>query len=492
MVDQLAPPGLFSQLHDMDYDQLFVEFNIGAARQTCLSSEVRLRSEHNYMERKKFERRCVRQTDLLKDRDIKIASLKAQLSLKEAEATEAIRLCDQVSVIKAAEATRVCDLNSLRERNSVLGEEKSVLDGKVAALEFATIAKKTKIASLTTQTAKLTQVLSSLQLSFDELSIKATYLESPKDSLTNQVFVLETTCFGLRDQVSDYELFKEHYEAVQDEQARILSDRVTELDSEIMGMAIHLDEEFYPRFLTTIAGRRWILSRGIRLAVMKCLQSPEYVAALGEAIGRAIDKGTQTGLVAGIDHRNVGRGLADVTAYDPSAKAKYVLAVLAFRNLDFNFLSLLESQKDASIADIMDSLHLKGPFVETLKICQLQPSHEQLLLPIHRKEDNAVIGETSFFEILDVVYARVQKVKEGSSSHRFFISDDMGPLVDPATVTVTTALSTTFAHTSSVPPISVADYGVLGTEPQPEASHSPRIIFEQETLETSPGHPVTS
>ncbi|GJY49939.1 hypothetical protein Tco_0439895 [Tanacetum coccineum] len=459
MVDQLAPPGLFSQLHDMDYDQLFTEFNVGVARHTCLSSEVKLRSEHNYRERKKFERRCVRQTDLLKDRDIKIASLKAQLSLKEAEAAEAIRLCDQVSVIEAAKATRVCELNSLRERNSVLEEEKSVLDGK---------------------------------LSFDELSIKATYLESPKDSLTNQVSVLETTCFGLCDQVSGYELFKEHYEVVQDEQARILSDRVIELDSKIMGMAIHLDEEFYPRFLTTIAGRSWILSRGIRLAVMKCLQSPEYVAALGEAIGRAIDKGTQTGLVAGIDHRNVGRGLADVTAYDPSAEAKYVSTVLDFRNLDFNFLSLLKSQKDASIADIMDSLHLKGPFVETLKICQLQPSHEQLLLPIHWKEDNAVIGETSFFKILDVVYARVQKVKEGASSHRFSISDAMGPLVDPATVTVTTALSTTFAHTSSVPPISVADYGVLGTEPQPEASHSPRIIFEQETFETLLEHPVTS
>ncbi|GKG43905.1 hypothetical protein Tco_0482998, partial [Tanacetum coccineum] len=49
--------------------------------------------------------------------------------------------------------------------------------------------------------------------------------------------------------------------------------RVVELDSELMGMAIHLDEEFYPRFLTTIAIRRWVIGHGLRLAVMKCLQS---------------------------------------------------------------------------------------------------------------------------------------------------------------------------------------------------------------------------
>nr|GEX73750.1 hypothetical protein [Tanacetum cinerariifolium] len=90
-----------------------------------------------------------------------------------------------------------------------------------------------------------------------------------------------------------------------------------ELDSELMGMVVHLDEEFYPHFLTTIAGRRWIISCGFRLAVMKCLQSSKYVAALGTAIGLAIDKGIQTELVTGIDHGKARRGLAEVTAYDP-------------------------------------------------------------------------------------------------------------------------------------------------------------------------------
>ncbi|GJU34401.1 hypothetical protein Tco_1182755 [Tanacetum coccineum] len=366
VIDQLASPGFFSQLCGMNYDQLFDEFNVRAARQTCLSAEVRLRSEHNYRERKKFERKCQRKTDLLKEKDVEIASLKAQLSLKKAEATEAIRLRSQVSVAETAKAAR------------------------------------------------------------------------------------------------------EHIEAVRDEQIKVLSDSVAKLDSDLMGMDVHLDEEFYPCFLTTIAGWRWIISRGFRLAVMKCLQSPEYVAALGAAIGLAIDKGMQTGLVAGIDHGKDGRGLAEVAAYDPSVKERYVSALLALRNLDFNFLSQLESQKDASIADIMDSLRLEGPSAETPKVSRLQPAYEQLLLPIHRKEDNVVIGETSLSDSLTVVHDRVQKVKEGV----------------PVYAATTTALSTTFAHTSSVPPISVTDYGMLYTETQPEASYSPKIIFKQETLET--------
>ncbi|GJW86166.1 hypothetical protein Tco_0161506, partial [Tanacetum coccineum] len=46
----------------------------------------------------------------LKERDAEIASLKAQLSLKEAEAAEAIRLRDQVAVVEAAEAARASEL----------------------------------------------------------------------------------------------------------------------------------------------------------------------------------------------------------------------------------------------------------------------------------------------------------------------------------------------------------------------------------------------
>ncbi|GJX58554.1 hypothetical protein Tco_0289944 [Tanacetum coccineum] len=59
----------------MDYEQLFVEFNVGSARQLCLGSEVRLRLEHELRGRKKFEDRCAMQAGWLKEKDAEIAML---------------------------------------------------------------------------------------------------------------------------------------------------------------------------------------------------------------------------------------------------------------------------------------------------------------------------------------------------------------------------------------------------------------------------------
>ncbi|GKC71338.1 hypothetical protein Tco_1117221, partial [Tanacetum coccineum] len=165
MVDQLAPPRFFSQLCGMDYDQLFAEFNVWPACQTCLSAKVRLRSEHNLRERKKFERKCTRQTNLLKEKDAEIASLKSQLSLKEAEAAEAICLRSKVSIVKATKAARVNELNNLKERNLALEGVKSTLEGQVTTLESAAASKDTELASVNTQVAKLNHDLYSLQLS---------------------------------------------------------------------------------------------------------------------------------------------------------------------------------------------------------------------------------------------------------------------------------------------------------------------------------------
>ncbi|GJZ52603.1 hypothetical protein Tco_0607118 [Tanacetum coccineum] len=42
MVDEFAPPKFFASIRGMDHDQLFTEFNVGAARQMSLSAEVRM------------------------------------------------------------------------------------------------------------------------------------------------------------------------------------------------------------------------------------------------------------------------------------------------------------------------------------------------------------------------------------------------------------------------------------------------------------------
>nr|GEZ62021.1 transposase (putative), gypsy type [Tanacetum cinerariifolium] len=97
--------------------------------------------------------------------------------------------------------------------------------------------------------------------------------------------------------------------------------------TDFVEMALHLKEQFYPHLLTSISGRRWLLTHGIELAIAKCLNSPEYLSALGTAISKAIDKGMQDGLAVGITHGKEGRVLTDVAAHNPYAKADYIFAL---------------------------------------------------------------------------------------------------------------------------------------------------------------------
>ncbi|GKF27818.1 hypothetical protein Tco_0094160, partial [Tanacetum coccineum] len=189
----------------------------------------------------RLEDKCSEQTALLSERDTKIAHLKSLLSLKEAEVAEAIRLRCQIYVIEAADVAKGNELRVLKERNFVLKGEKDALFEKVKTLESAAALKETELASLAAQVAQLTTDLFGFQLSHDELSSKVASLESDRDSLVGQ---------------SAFELFSERKEATQDEQAKVLGNRVAELDAQLLEMAAHLDEEFYPRFLTAISGRR--------------------------------------------------------------------------------------------------------------------------------------------------------------------------------------------------------------------------------------------
>nr|GEW82508.1 hypothetical protein [Tanacetum cinerariifolium] len=201
---------------------------------------------------------------------------------------------------------------------------------------------------------------------------------------------------------SAFELFKERMEAMQDEQATTLGNQVAKLDAQLLEMDAHLKEEYYTCFLTTISGRRY-----------------------------AINKGMQDGLKARIDHGKARRDLSVIEAYDPFAKAKYVDAVNAFRTMDFSLLFVLRSKKEACMADLMDSLCLEGPLVEILGAEELQPSLEQLMLPIHMVEDNVVLGETSLSFSLQVVHSRVQRVRGRIMKKRLLLTDVMVPLAEP-------------------------------------------------------------
>ncbi|GKF36940.1 hypothetical protein Tco_0113698, partial [Tanacetum coccineum] len=136
-----------------------------------------------------------------------------------------------------------------------------------------------------------------------------------------------------RDRISS-EDFREKMEIQQEEQAQELFNRVAKLEAHVMDVSGHLEGKFYPAYLTTLAGRKWLLTHGIQLALLKCLKSPEYEGTLGHALGRVVDFGTHEGLEAGYEHGIAGRNLSAIDAYNPEvAKASYINAVKAFEDV---------------------------------------------------------------------------------------------------------------------------------------------------------------
>ncbi|GKB06128.1 hypothetical protein Tco_0834361 [Tanacetum coccineum] len=148
-----------------------------------------------------------------------------------------------------------------------------------------------------------------------------------------------------------------------------------------------MDNDLYPHMLIVMAGRRYILGHGICLAVMKCAASSECRSAMGKVISLAINKGIQQGLEAGIEHGKSGRSLAQVEAYDLEVENKYVAAVGEFKNVD------------------ADSTH---------ELCKLQPSLEQVTIPVYSESDGSrgsgfISHEMLLSDAIPAIYERVER-----------------------------------------------------------------------------------
>ncbi|GKD35238.1 hypothetical protein Tco_1250747, partial [Tanacetum coccineum] len=99
---------------------------------------------------------------------------------------------------------------------------------------------------------------------------------------------LETSSVGLQDNVAAYENFIDQLEKFQDEKIAGVNEKFDKLCADFVEMTLHLEEKFYPHRLTTISGRRWLLTHDMELAIAKCLNSTEYLSVLGATIGKAV------------------------------------------------------------------------------------------------------------------------------------------------------------------------------------------------------------
>ncbi|GJZ21266.1 hypothetical protein Tco_0558305 [Tanacetum coccineum] len=287
-----------------------------------------------------------------------------------------------------------------------------------------------------------------------------TSLTSERDRLTSEVSTLHTA----------FQDFKEKAEAQQEEQAQVLYTRVAELEAHVMDISGRLEGEFYPAYLTTLAGRRWFLTHGIQLAVLKCLKSPEYQGILGHALGRAVDFGMQEGLEAGYEHGVAGTQLSAVEAYNPeAARTSYFDAVRALEDVDFPLVNLLKSKKDAGMDEVLDCFILDGPLADLPEAAHLQPCLEQLSVPIHHSDDKAIVGETSLSFALLNVHSRAEGAKKHAAALRQLMMEIVSnPLSSQTWVGETS---------TSAAPLSVEDFDEEDTD---EALGSVVVILKFE------------
>ncbi|GJU46673.1 hypothetical protein Tco_1203939 [Tanacetum coccineum] len=443
MVDEFGPPKLFASIRGMDHNQLFTEFNVGAACQMSLSAEVRMRAEYNIRERRRLNSVVEEKSSLLKAKDAEIETSKFEAIEKS--------LQDEVRVLK--------------DYNTTLEKEKSELNVKVVDLMASVKVREQEAA---------------------DLDAMVTSVKSQNDNLVHR---LKTSSAGLQDKVAAYENFIDQLEKFQDEKMAEVNEKFDKLCADFVEMALHLEEKFYPHLLTTISGRRWLLTHGMEFAVAKCLNSTEYLSILGAAIGKAVEKGMQEGLSAGITHGSEGRKLTDVAAYNPSAEADYLSALQRLQSVNFSLIGELKSNKDASV----DTIMMEDTLAERLGLTEAQPNVNQLMVPIRHSPNQCVIGATALSLSLDVSNSRVRKIRENIANHISALRGVFVPLSEPlsaaalegtkgipgAAPDTTTALSVTFISSSVIPPISIDDYEVAHVDGQESAGADGQAVVDE-------------
>nr|GEZ79142.1 transposase (putative), gypsy type [Tanacetum cinerariifolium] len=161
---------------------------------------------------------------------------------------------------------------------------------------------------------------------------------------------------------------------------QMVEQRCAKMDARLDAMSIDFDEELYPHMLIAIAGRRWVIGRGLRLATMKCVESLEMRQAFADVVSAGIAKGMSEGLKHGVE-----RTVESLKAYDLEAEAKFAAALQLLKDLKLPLLDQLEGLKDAPMDVLMASLYLEDDTEEDAPqfIRDLRPSSSQLCIPVY-------------------------------------------------------------------------------------------------------------
>ncbi|GJV82726.1 hypothetical protein Tco_1522624 [Tanacetum coccineum] len=338
------------------------------------------------------------------------------------------------------------NIKEKRRLKSIVNEQTELLKVREKEQLLVKEAEAVEAICLRTEASKLEVVEKSLRDKAQVLKECNTTLEKEKGELEVKVADLTASIKVKEQEVVDLDAM--------DDKMKEVNDKFDKLYTDFVEMALHLKEKFYLHLLTTIFGRRWLLTHIMELAIAKCLNSTEYLFTLGAAIGKAVEKGMQDGLSARITHCAEGRNLTDVAAYNPSAEVDYISALQRLQSVNFSLIAELRSNKDASVETIMNLLRLEDTLANRLGLTESQPHVDQLMVPIHHSPDQHVIGASALSLSLDV------SSMEGTSD------------VMPATADTTMALFITFSSVGTVTPIFVDDYEVTSADDHATANDS--------------------
>nr|GEW27026.1 transposase (putative), gypsy type [Tanacetum cinerariifolium] len=189
----------------------------------------------------------------------------------------------------------------------------------------------------------------------------------------------------LQEQVCGEEKLKAAFEEFKRREEDRVEQRCAELDARLDALSIDFDEELYPHMLTAIAGRRWVIGHGLRLAVIKCGKSLDKRHVFADVVSAGIAKSMSEGLMHGVKHGQAQLNVESVEAYNPEAEAKFVVALQALKDLKYPLVDQLEGLKDAPMDAIMAALYLKSDTGDDASqyIRDLRPSSSQLIIPVY-------------------------------------------------------------------------------------------------------------
>nr|GEV40356.1 hypothetical protein [Tanacetum cinerariifolium] len=203
-----------------------------------------------------------------------------------------------------------------------------------------------------------------------------------------------STVATLREQVSGEEKLKAAFEEFKRYEDNRVEQRCAEMDARLDALGIDFDEELYPHMLTAIAGRR----------------------RFADVVSAGIAKGMSEGLRHGVVHGQAQLSLESIEAYDLEAKAKYVAALQALKDLKYPLVDQLEGLKDAPMDVIMAALYLESDtgYDAPQHVRDLCPSSSQLTIPVYPEVRDPMNPWACKEEMLlaDAIAANISRAKK--------------------------------------------------------------------------------